>query len=84
MAAPTNLHRDLGRIEGKLDAVIGEMRRDVRRAHSRIDDHETRIEVLEEREVARSGAVKAARWLYGALTVALGWIAGMFGGGFVK
>lgn len=81
MAAPTNLHRDLGRIEGKLDAVIGEMRRDVRRAHSRLDEHEGRLDVIENREVARSGALRAARWLYGAFVAVIGYVSGALGGG---
>lgn len=84
MAAPTNLHRDLGRIEGKIDAVLGEMRRDVRRAHSRLDEHDERLIIIEKRETERSGAVKAARWLWGGGTVFLGWLSGMLGGGYIR
>jgi hypothetical protein len=77
MSAPTNLHRDLGRIEGKLDAVLSDMRSDIR-------DHEARIQKLEEADGERRGAVKAARWAWGFLTAAIGALAGAFGGGFVK
>jgi len=84
MAAPTNLHRDLGRIEGKLDAVIGEMRRDVRRAHERLDDHGKRLEVIEDREVGRAATVRAARWLYGAGVAVVGYVSGALGGGFLR
>lgn len=84
MSAPTNLHRDLGRIEGKLDAVITEMRASITGAHSRLDDHEKRIRAQEDREQERSGAVKAARWLWGAGTAALGLLGGAFGGHLLK
>lgn len=84
MAAPTNLHRDLGRIEGKLDAVIADMRRENRRAHDRLDDHDGRIKALETLEENRRGAIKAARWLWGAGTIAVGWVSGMIGGGYIR
>jgi hypothetical protein len=76
MSVPTNLHRDLGRIEGKLDAVLADMR-------SQLGDHETRIRVLEDDKDQRAGAVKAARWLWGSLTAAFGIVAGAFGSGYL-
>lgn len=84
MAAPTNLHRDLGRIEGKLDAVIGEMRRDVRRAHTRLDDHEVRIETIEKREDERAGGLKVLRLVWAIATAFIGWVAGTVGGMYLK
>lgn len=77
MAAPTNLHRDLGRIEGKLDAVLSEARAAIR-------DHEARIRVLEEVHTEQTGAVKAARWLWGALMALVGFLGGSLGGHFFK
>lgn len=79
MAAPTNLHRDLGRMEGKLDAVLSEMRSGLREAHSRLDDHEKRLRHQEDRETQQTGAIKAARWLWGVLTAAFGLLGGITG-----
>lgn len=84
MSAPTNLHRDLGRIEGKLDAVLSEMRRDISSAHDRLDDHEKRIRAQEDQEHERGGAIKAARWLWGAITALLGLLGGVAGGHLIR
>lgn len=72
--APTNLHRDLGRMEGKLDAVLSEMRDGLRQAHKRLDDHDEDIAALKKESNERHGAVKVALWLWGAITVLVGLI----------
>ena len=84
MALPTNLHRDLGRIEGKLDAVLSDMR-------SQLRDHETRISALEDTDKVNRGAVQErkrlaalGKWLWGAITAALGLIGGALGGHLLK
>lgn len=79
MSAPTNLHRDIGRLEGKLDAVLVEMRGSLMQAHAILDNHGQRLEAIETLEDQRRGAVKAARWLWGGLTAALGLLIGLLG-----
>jgi hypothetical protein len=68
MSAPTNLHRDIGRIEGKLDAVLSEMRDGLRQAHKRLDGHDEDIEALKKESNQRHGVVKAALWFWGMAT----------------
>ena len=84
MSAPTNLHRDLGRIEGKLDAVLSDMR-------SQLRDHEDRIKVLEENDVKHEGAVEErkrlaalAKWAWGAVIAVIGLFGGLMGTGHIK
>ena len=79
MAVPTNLHRDLGRIEGKLDAVLSETRAQLR-------DHEARIKVLEAVSREEQGAAQErkrlaafGKWLWGAIMAALGLLGGILG-----
>lgn len=78
-----DLERSLGRLEGKLDAVLSEMRGRLRSAETRLDDIEGWRKRIDARESERSGAVKAARWLYGALTALIGLIGGALGGRFI-
>ena len=84
MSAPTNLHRDLGRIEGKLDAVLSETRAQLR-------DHEARIKVLEVDNTEHKGAVAErkrlaaiAKWLWGAVIGLLGLLGGAIGSGHLR
>ena len=76
MSAPTNLHRDLGRIEGKLDAVLGEIRGDIGRLRQGHDELDQRVTRIEKAEAERHGAMKLARLLWGALAGLIGAVAG--------
>lgn len=84
MSAPTNLHRDLGRIEGKLDAVLSDMR-------SQLRDHETRIQALEDDNLKHTGAVEErkrlaalAKFAWGAVTALVGLLGGLLGSGHIR
>jgi uncharacterized glyoxalase superfamily metalloenzyme YdcJ len=79
MSAPTNLHRDIGRMEGKLDAVLSEMRGGLRLAHQRLDEHQKEIELLKQEDAERHGAIRLAKWLWGAILALLGIFLGLLG-----
>lgn len=71
-------------MEGKLDAVLSEMRGSLRSLSVTVKDHDTRILRLEETEAERTGAVKAARWLWGLITALIGLVMGTLGGHIIR
>lgn len=76
--------RDFGRLEGKLDAVLSEMRGRQRDAERRLGDLETWRKSVDLREGERTGAIKAARWLWGVITATLGLLGGVLGGHLIR
>jgi hypothetical protein len=75
MATQSSLDRDLGRIEGKIDVAL-------QNYGAQLRNHEARLGALEKASDERHGAVKAARWLWGFLTTALG-VAGGYAGSHI-
>lgn len=79
MTEDTHLHRDLGRIEGKIDGFMQEIRGSFTDLRASRDDHEKRISALEKVETERAAVVRAGRWLWGAIMAAVGVFGGYLG-----
>ena len=75
----TLLHRDFGRLEGKLDGLLSEVRELRHGVAKRLEDHETRINRLEEIEDERRGSLRVLRWLWSAIGVIGGLLGGIIG-----
>lgn len=78
-----SIHRDLGKLQGTVEAFTGEVRAWRKGIEDRLSAVEGRVEGIENREAERSGAVKAAKWAWGALSAFLGLLAGAFGSGYL-
>jgi hypothetical protein len=62
-------------MEGKLDAVLSEMRSGLREAHTRLDRHEVDIQSLKDLRTEATGIFKATRWFWLAVVGAVSGIA---------
>lgn len=73
MNTPTpDIHRALGRVEGKLDAVLAEFRGTLAVHGARLDGHDADIEGLKAIESERVGMMKAGKALWFALAALAG------------
>ncbi|MEZ2409840.1 hypothetical protein AB6806_23900 [Bosea sp. RCC_152_1] len=70
MSDLTDLFQAVGRLEGKVDAILSNQAR----LDKRVDDVEARVGALETKEEARKGFLSGAHWVVVAISAVVSFI----------